>query len=210
MTLNIVIYASVLQWGNSNEAVSSYLSSVADAFGLTPIAAFWLAKIIHLYLLIGSCTVLLFGKWFPASQSKDDVEESLKIACPACGVHIKFARQNAGQKIPCPQCQIIITLCNPPLVAATPGRIERRQEALVRTLKIACTKCGGHIEFSTNFFGERIPCPHCQTSIILQKAEIFKMSCLSCDGRIAFPSHAIGERIPCPHCNVDITLKAPT
>jgi Zn finger protein HypA/HybF involved in hydrogenase expression len=39
-----------------------------------------------------------------------------------------------------------------------------------RTLKIACTACGGHIEFPTNRFGEKIPCPHCQCDIILQKA----------------------------------------
>ncbi|HXI70050.1 MAG TPA: hypothetical protein VNN22_06795 [Verrucomicrobiae bacterium] len=98
---------------------------------------------------------------------------------------------------------------NPQPVAVKPGRIERSQEAFVRSLKIACTACGGHIEFPTNFFGERIPCPHCQASIILQKSAIFKMSCLACDGHIAFPAHAIGEIISCPHCNLDITLQEP-
>ncbi len=95
----------------------------------------------------------------------------------------------------------------PQPVAVKPASVERSREALVRTLKIACTACGGHIEFPTNFFGERIPCPHCQASIILQKAAVLRMSCLACDGHIAFPAHAVGQKISCPHCNMGITLE---
>lgn len=90
-----------------------------------------------------------------------------------------------------------------------PALVARSQKAFARTLKISCTACGGHIEFPTNFFGERIPCPHCEASIILQKSAILKMSCLACDGHIAFPAHAIGQTIQCPHCNLDIILKEP-
>lgn len=97
----------------------------------------------------------------------------------------------------------------PQPVATKPGRIERSQEAFVRTLKISCTACGGHIEFPTNFFGERISCPHCQASIVLQKARNLKMSCTACEGHIEFPDHAIGQKIKCPHCENDITLKEP-
>jgi DNA-directed RNA polymerase subunit RPC12/RpoP len=94
-------------------------------------------------------------------------------------------------------------------VATKPNRVERGQEAIVRSLKISCTACGGHIEFPTNFFGERISCPHCQANIILQKTRNLKMSCMACEGNIEFPDHAIGQKIPCPHCKMDITLKCP-
>jgi hypothetical protein len=94
-------------------------------------------------------------------------------------------------------------------IVANPAPTRNRLEAFVRTLKISCTACGGHIEFPTNFFGERIPCPHCQASITLQKARNLKTSCTACDGRIEFPDHAIGQKIPCPHCQMPITLKEP-
>jgi uncharacterized CHY-type Zn-finger protein len=87
--------------------------------------------------------------------------------------------------------------------------IQPRNEAIIRTLKISCTVCGGHIEFPTNSFGEKIPCPHCHTSITLQKARNLKILCPACAGRIEFPEYAIGETIPCPHCKTAITLKEP-
>jgi DNA-directed RNA polymerase subunit RPC12/RpoP len=80
---------------------------------------------------------------------------------------------------------------------------------LVRFLKISCTACGGHIEFPSNLFGQKIPCPHCQATIALQKPGNIKMSCTDCDGHIEFPAHALGQQIPCPHCNNSIILKEP-
>ena len=148
MTLNVVLYAMGLQWNNSNAALSSYLSSVADAFGLTPAAAFWLAKIICLYLLLGSCAVLMFGKWFSSPPGKDDL---VKMACPACGVHLRFDGRNLGQKIPCPHCQKTITLRKPDL------------------LKMACFFCQEHIEFPAHAIGEKMPCPHCNMDITLKE-----------------------------------------
>jgi hypothetical protein len=84
------------------------------------------------------------------------------------------------------------------------------QQNLVRFLKIACINCGGRIEFPTNFFGEKIPCPHCHTTITLQKARNLKISCPGCQGRIEFPEYAVGETISCPLCRMNITLKDPT
>ncbi len=94
-------------------------------------------------------------------------------------------------------------------IVAGPSPAARRPAVLVRTLKISCTACGGHIEFPTNFFGERIPCPHCQASITLQKARNLIMACTACDGHLEFPDHALGQTILCPHCKMDITLKEP-
>lgn len=80
---------------------------------------------------------------------------------------------------------------------------------LARSLKISCAACGGHVEFPSNRLGEKIPCPHCQTVLTLQKGSNMKMSCSTCDGHLEFPDHAIGQTIPCPHCASLITLERP-
>jgi DNA-directed RNA polymerase subunit RPC12/RpoP len=97
----------------------------------------------------------------------------------------------------------------PQLIEAEHGKQGSGHPVFARFLKISCISCGGHVEFPTNILGEKIPCPHCRTTIILQKTRNLKMACAACDGHIEFPDHAIGEKIPCPHCNMDITLKEP-
>jgi DNA-directed RNA polymerase subunit RPC12/RpoP len=92
---------------------------------------------------------------------------------------------------------------------ANSGTARTGATVLVRTLKISCTACGGHVEFPTNLLGEKIPCPHCRATIILKRADNIKMSCSSCGGNIEFPSHALGEKIPCPHCNTEFILVKP-
>ncbi len=92
---------------------------------------------------------------------------------------------------------------------ANSGTVGTGTAVLVRSLKISCTACGGHVEFATNLLGEKIPCPHCRATIILKRADNIKMSCSSCNGHIEFPSHALGDKIPCPHCNTDLTLAKP-
>ena len=89
---------------------------------------------------------------------------------------------------------------------ANSGTVGAGPAVLVRSLKISCTACGGHVEFPTNLLGETIPCPHCRATIILKRADNIKMSCSSCGGHIEFPSHALGDKIPCPHCAKTITL----
>jgi len=92
---------------------------------------------------------------------------------------------------------------------ANSGPAKTGAAVLVRSLKISCTACGGHVEFATNLLGEKIPCPHCGTAIILKRADNIKMSCSSCGGHVEFPSHSLGEKIPCPHCNTDVILQKP-
>jgi hypothetical protein len=77
--------------------------------------------------------------------------EMFKMACPACGTHIQFASPNLGRKIPCPQCQVTITLRKPDL------------------LKMACFFCHEHIEFPAHAIGEKMPCPHCKMDITLKE-----------------------------------------
>ncbi len=83
----------------------------------------------------------------------------------------------------------------------------RNRRQAVESLKMSCPECGGHIKFAHQNFGQRIACPHCQTSITLRKPDFLKIACFFCKEHIEFPAHAVGEKISCPHCKMDITLK---
>ena len=76
-------------------------------------------------------------------------------------------------------------------------------------IKMSCLSCGGHIKFDSQNIGQKIPCPHCETTVTLRAGENLKMSCFFCKEHIEFPPHAIGEKMPCPHCKMDITLMEP-
>ena len=106
-------------------------------------------SLIPVYLLFGSCVSLIW--LWRGERWRMQKRESIKMSCPACGVHIKFASPFMGQKIPCPQCRAIITLRKPDL------------------LKMACFFCHEHIEFPTHAIGEKIPCPHCKMDITLKE-----------------------------------------
>lgn len=202
LAVNFLMYRIGL-WTMGWHHPYGWLQGLMNSLNISPVRADVVSFGTTGLLLFGSLTLL----WYSRRVANG---ESLKMACPACGGKIKYSTHNAGQNLPCQHCQTLITLGNPPPVAPQPVRDGRSPEAMVRTLKIACTKCGGHIEFSTNSFGQKIPCPHCQAVIILQKSATLKMSCAACDGHITFPAHALGEQIPCPHCNREITLKEPT
>ena len=79
----------------------------------------------------------------------------------------------------------------------------------IETVKMSCPACGIHIEFASQYIGQRIPCPQCQQTITLRRPANLKMSCALCGGHIEFPSHAIGQHIACPHCAKTITLLNP-
>lgn len=38
-------------------------------------------------------------------------------------------------------------------------------------LKISCPQCNGHIAFPAHGIGQRIPCPHCAATVILEKPQ---------------------------------------
>jgi len=105
------------------------------------------------FMLLGSFTAILW-LWFGEriwGRCRKEKQESIKMSCPACGVHIRFASHSLGQKISCPQCQKNITLRKPDL------------------LKMACFFCQEHIQFPAHAIGEKIPCPHCNMDITLKE-----------------------------------------
>jgi predicted RNA-binding Zn-ribbon protein involved in translation (DUF1610 family) len=112
-----------------------------------------IAKFLPAYIAIGSYTALF---WLciiepMLGRRRQSLSEFLKMSCPACGIHIRFASKNLGQKIPCPKCQISITLRRPDL------------------LKMDCFFCHGHIKFPPHAIGEKISCPHCNKDITLKE-----------------------------------------
>jgi hypothetical protein len=100
-------------------------------------------------LLLGSCVASVNLMWLE-DQVPQPVE-SRKMSCPGCGIHIRFDLQDLGQKIPCPQCQKVITLREPDL------------------LKMACLYCKQHVEFPAHAIGQKIRCPHCKNEMTLKE-----------------------------------------
>lgn len=136
---------------------TSFIGSLSDPFHL---AHGWPGKVVSIisfYLLVGAYLAL---GWLWLRQTKRERTTRVavqtgrdgfwKMSCPACGGHVKFALQNAGQKIPCPHCEKTLTL--------------RREE----NLKMSCFFCAGHIEFPGHALGQKISCPHCLKDITLK------------------------------------------
>jgi hypothetical protein len=110
-------------------------------------------SLLPVYLLLGSFAGILW-LWFGErilGRCRKEKQESIKMSCPACGVHIRFACHSLGRNISCPQCQKNITLRKPDF------------------LKMACFFCQEHIQFPTHAIGEKIPCPHCKMDITLKE-----------------------------------------
>ena len=90
---------------------------------------------------------------------------SFKMSCPNCGIHIRFASENAGQTTSCPQCSAPILLrdSTPSTIAPTPA-FSLQPSAFLRT---SCLLCSGHIEFPADGLGQTISCPHCKMTTTL-------------------------------------------
>ncbi len=152
LAMNFAAYQAGLWWMGGIAGFKGYLGDVSAAFGISAGSANIMVQILVLYLLAGSLVSLLWiwtkGK---SAESKVNTENDLKISCPACGGHIRFASQNLGQKISCPHCQKQTTLRKPGL------------------LKMSCYFCKEHIEFPSHAIGHKMRCPHCKNDITLKE-----------------------------------------
>lgn len=55
------------------------------------------------------------------------------------------------------------------LISMRVGRAAlRRGQTVDQQIKLACAHCGGRVQFAAIWFGQTIPCPHCQKSITLR------------------------------------------
>ena len=128
------------------------IGSLTDPLQLTRGITGIIIGFIPIYLLAGSGTASV---WLWAGQRAEnrlkEEAQSIKMSCPACGVHIRFESALVGQQIDCPQCRKSVVL--------------RRPE----NLKMLCFFCHGHIEFPTHAIGEKLKCPHCHSDITLKE-----------------------------------------
>jgi DNA-directed RNA polymerase subunit RPC12/RpoP len=140
------------------------LDSLTDPLLLAHGITGYIVELTPFYLVLGSYAAGLW-LWFSKegrsanlaavqqlAAQRDAAAGLMKMFCPACGGHVKFAAQNIGQQIPCPHCKTIITLCKPE-----------------EKLKMTCVLCGGNIEFPAHALGQKIQCPHCAKNITLLK-----------------------------------------
>ncbi|HWY29503.1 MAG TPA: hypothetical protein VNX46_02035 [Candidatus Acidoferrum sp.] len=139
-------------WGTLTDPLQLSSGIAGDIVGLVP-----------LYLVAGSFGLAL-SLWLPkdrrtgrlakareSANRRDAAAGLIKMSCPACGSHIKFASSNLGQIICCPHCQQVITLRKPDL------------------LKMVCFFCKEHIEFPAHALEQKIKCPHCKMDITLKE-----------------------------------------
>lgn len=130
---------------NGCHDLTGFLGSFTDAFGVPAKAAGIMADAVFIYLLGGSLIVLWAVRRLPPPV------QFQRMSCPACGAHVKFAMENLGQQLPCPQCKTAITLRKP------------------ENLKMSCFFCHEHIEFPAHAIGEKLKCPHCNMDITLKE-----------------------------------------
>jgi len=123
----------------------AWVAGLINGLDISPWVADLMIGATSAYLLIGSVAML----WFERRTAQ--AATSLKMSCPSCGGHIKFAIQNLGQQIPCPHCQAVIALSKSDL------------------LKMTCYFCKGHIEFPAHALGQKVSCPHCKMDITLKE-----------------------------------------
>ncbi len=126
------------------------IGSLTDPLHLAAGAMGLLVAFLPFCLVIGSCAALP-GVWQSWASLPRSLPSDIKMSCPGCGIHLKFAVQNLGRQIACPHCQAIITLRKPDL------------------LKTACSYCRQHIEFPAHAIGQKLQCPRCKQDIILKE-----------------------------------------
>jgi uncharacterized paraquat-inducible protein A len=124
------------------------LGSLTDPLNLSRGASGFILEMLPIYLVLGSYAAFM-QLW--VGRTAGLAANSVKISCPSCGGHIKFAIQNLGQKIPCPHCQTAVTLRQP------------------ENLKMSCFFCKGRIEFPSHALGQKISCPHCKMEVSLKE-----------------------------------------
>jgi hypothetical protein len=74
----------------------TYLTSLAEAFGMRPDGTLLLLRTVYTWLLLGSASLLV---WMWVEDRR-----YLKMACPHCGGHIAFPVGGTGRHINCPHC----------------------------------------------------------------------------------------------------------
>jgi endogenous inhibitor of DNA gyrase (YacG/DUF329 family) len=150
LAANYVVFQIGLFWMHCHPQATC-IGSLTDPLRLYRGIIGMLLSPLPICLVFGSYAALI-SLWLTTPKRCEigyGTSEFIKMSCPACGGHIKFAAENLGQQIPCPHCQAAIALL--------------AQSAF----KMSCVLCDGHIEFPAHAIGQKISCPHCAKTITL-------------------------------------------
>jgi hypothetical protein len=145
LSVNFLVYWIGLRLMNCHPQTSC-IGSLTDPLQIARGTTGLIIRFLPCYLVLGSVAAVV---WFWRERRAAKAAESVKMSCPSCGGHIKFALTNLGLKNPCPHCKTKVTLRKP------------------ESLKMSCFFCKGHIEFPAHALGTKIPCPHCKKDITL-------------------------------------------
>ena len=102
--LNGLVYVGGLHV-QGYHGLTGFLEGLSYAFRLPPGLGNLLVSLLAGYLMAGGVVSLLWLRRLAKADLK-----LLKMPCPVCGVHIKFAPENVGRHIPCPRCKTTIVL----------------------------------------------------------------------------------------------------
>lgn len=131
-----------------------FVGGLTKMLNISPLMADGILVLISVFLLAGSIMMLRFGEYIRVPLPNHSIGY-MKMSCPACGIHIRFAAENLGQTTTCPKCRAAVTLRKPK-----------------ENVKISCYFCKGHIEFPAHATGEKLKCPHCKMDITLKEPTI--------------------------------------
>lgn len=148
LAFTYLVFRADLFWIGCN-SLNSFLGGFNYVFEVSSKTANVMVDIVFAYLLFGNCVTILLARRMPPPT------EFLKMSCPACGSHIKFAIKNLGQRLDCPRCKAKITLRKPDEI-----------------LKMSCFFCNEHVEFPAHALGRKLKCPHCNMEIGLKEEPI--------------------------------------
>lgn len=151
LAFNYAVYRiGAISMGEHPQATA--IGSLTDPLQLARGFVGMLAGFAPVCLLVGGSTSTMW-LWLSRRSTNRRMKDaqSIKMSCPACGVHIRFGRERLGDQIDCPQCRKPITLRG------------------LGSLKMACYFCDEHIEFPSHAVGEKMKCPHCDKDITLKE-----------------------------------------
>jgi hypothetical protein len=114
LAVNLFAYQIGFFLKGSHAGFSVYLTSLAEAFGIPPVAAELILQIIMAYLLFGGCEFLAY-KWVNRPKTTRPVPvapvpTTVKFSCinPGCQQHIMVDLSCSGRQIQCPACGTVL------------------------------------------------------------------------------------------------------
>jgi hypothetical protein len=143
LTTSLVAYRIGL-WTRGWPHPALLLGSLMEALNIAPLIADGLVTVTSVYLLIGSGAIFCSGLRGERPNSK------------RCSALPAAKKSNSPSKThwpenSCPLCKTAMTLRAP------------------ENLKMSCHFCTENIEFPAHALGQKIPCPHCNMTVILKQ-----------------------------------------